>query len=108
MTGIRPRSEEKVLFTPPPGGEGPKHMKKVYRTRGLPSLPPRGNRPGPGGNRKASGKPGKAQGNKNRSKEVRPRLARALERAAERALGDGLLSPGEAWLAGRMAEALKR
>ena len=108
MPGIRPRSEEKILFTPPPDGEGPKHMKKVYQTQGAPSRPSRETRPGTGGNRKGSRKTGKGQTKKSRAGESGSRLARALERAAERALGDGLLSPGEAWLAGRMAEALKR
>ena len=101
--GIRPRSEEKILFTPPPSGKGPMHMKKVYETEGAPFPPGRK----PGGDEKGpKGKAGKTK--KKPPGEARKKLARALERAAEKALGDGLLSPGEAWLASRMAEAWKR
>lgn len=88
---LLPGEPEKLALTPPPAGEGPRHMKPVYETEGLLPPPVR-----PGGLEP----PAPAQDP--------VRLAVELERAAERALGDGLLTAGEAWLARRQAEAMGR
>ncbi len=108
---IRPRSEEKILFSLPSAGPGPKHRKKVYTTRGAPSSPPgegrAGTRPGAPGKEGGPGRPIPGRGREGERK-APPPLARAWKRAAERALGDGLLSPGEAWLASRMAQAWRK
>ncbi len=106
--GLRPKGIEKILFTPPAGGNGPKRLKKVYQTRGAPPLPGRETLPGARTPKRSPGRPGPSSLGRKGGEKAGQEWARAMERAAERALGDGFLSPGEAWLASRMAEAWKR